>query len=217
MNTVKCNGKLGKYYNLKLDYSIDKDDSISSTPTNKLILKASIEILDRDYIIKNSPDNIAVLSIKINDYVISNQIVDLSFIKTNILSIGYINYFYNENNETIDVDVELSTDMKSKYLEDTILSTKIIIPAIEPEPQLCIFNNIERITDKIVQFTVSTNIKPEFLEFKVNSNPWKKLDKPFTFTIEKTENTKIIQVRGRLNNQYYYSKVTRIVDNRIVI
>ena len=57
--------------------------------------------------------------------------------------------------------------------------------------------------------TVNTTIEPDFLEYKINEEPWTKLeDKAFDLPIENY--LRYVQVRGKKDNRYSYSNVIRM-------
>ena len=60
------------------------------------------------------------------------------------------------------------------------------------------------------EFKFKVNIIDDYdlLEYKVNDNPWVKLDDK-TFTLQKQNKNLYVQARIKKNNQYFYSNVFR--------
>ena len=203
--SIKLNGLFGNSYTLSLT---TEQDNITSTPSNRLNFRIEISKVDFDDDTKlRETVNDATLVLYINDTICSkipfvfnfSQVTDLVFRVSDI-------DIMNEEPKVLNVKLELLYNHKFKYVEDTTLTTLIYVNSIVEDNASVSLLSSELLNE--FKFKVNTINDYDLLEYKVNDNPWVKLDDK-TFTLQKRNKNLYVQARIKKNNQYFYSNVFR--------
>lgn len=203
--SIKLNGLFGNSYTLSLT---TEQDNITSTPSNRLNFRIKISKVDfNDNTKLRETVNDATLVLYINDMIYSkipfafnfSQVTDLVFRVSDI-------DIMNEEPKVLNVKLELLYNHKFKYIEDTTLTTLIYVNSIVEDNASISLLSSELLNE--FKFKVNTIDDYDLLEYKVNDNPWVKLDDK-TFTLQKQNKNLYVQVRIKKNNQYFYSNVFR--------
>ena len=201
--SIKLNGLFGNSYTLSLT---TEQDNITSTPSNRLNFRIEISKVDFDDDTKlRETVNDATLVLYINDTICSkipfvfnfSQVTDLVFRVSDI-------DIMNEEPKVLNVKLELLYNHKFKYVEDTTLTTLIYVNSIVEDNASVSLLSSELLNE--FKFKVNTINDYDLLEYKVNDNPWVKLDDK-TFTLQKQNKNLYVQARIKKNNQYFYSNV----------
>lgn len=210
--SIKCNGKLGKYYTLELDLVPSKEESLYSIdPANKLTINCKLirDSLDDETIIKLTKKE-ATFKILINEEMVSKQNIDIDFSNTHQIVINYDTLFYNKEPIFLNVEAILEINDKAEYLTNTNITNTIALTPIKLEK---LFIDLTSITiGNTIMCNITTTVKPEYLEYKVNIASWVKLNEN-KFSVEKTGKNQYIQVRGKQNGNYTYSNVIKIYED----
>ena len=206
---INCNGKLGSFYKLylRINHSI-----VNGVHNIKLRLRigriknVSFPDLNTDIVLK---ENQVTAVLRVSDRVLIKKPIALNF-SGNISNITLLEYEYEINNEQPLVmnycgDLLLSDD--SEYLEDTSIKSTLFLKSMK-ETKLFIDVSTKE-TPKEVDFLLSTNVEPDFIECKLDTASWNRL--PGTIRkVLKTESEQIIQFRGKFDNKYSYSQAFRV-------
>lgn len=203
--SIKLNGLFGNSYTLSLT---TEQDNIISTPSNRLNFRIEISKIDfTDNTKLRETVNDATLVLYINDMIYSkipfafnfSQVTDLVFRVSDI-------DIMNEEPKVLNVKLELLYNHEFKYIEDTTLTTLIYVNSIVKDNASISLSSSELLNE--FKFKVNTIDDYDLLEYKVNDNPWIKLDDK-TFTLQKQNKNLYVQARIKKNNQYFYSNVFR--------
>ena len=203
--SIKLNGLFGNSYTLSLT---TEQDNITSTPSNRLNFRIEISKIDfTDNTKLRETVNDATLVLYINDMIYSkipfafnfSQVTDLVFRVSDI-------DIMNEEPKVLNVKLVLLYNHKFKYIEDTTLTTLIYVNSIVEDNASISLLSSELLNE--FKFKVNTIDNYDLLEYKVNDNPWVKLDDK-TFTLQKQNKNLYVQARIKKNNQYFYSNVFR--------
>lgn len=200
IHTVKCNGKLGNSYQLYIKHDIQTIDN-----TNYLDLIFGIDLLDSSNKISLNK-NKSVLRLLIDNKEVKRYDMYLDFNKTTKINILHTYRANNIDTKILQISGILEVFDDSEYLENTSLSFGLSLPKIQKDKYSIKLSNVESNKESI--FTIITNNNFDFIEKKVDINPWEKTAN--TFQVEKTERIQYIQVRGKKDSNYYYSNVIRL-------
>ena len=205
----KCNGRLGKYFKLKLITRLAYIDEINS---NRLYYSLLIDrILElKEFFLYNK--NQTLVSVKLNGTVIDKETVDIDFMSNQegyILMSGFIDIHRIEN-ASMSVECSLSfTDNPSKYLDNTSIIGLVHI-LNKKEDKLISSLSITDENETTVSFIIDSSIKPDRFEFKVNENEWRLLDGNKFNVAKLSKKKQYVQARVKKDNKYAFSNVITI-------
>ena len=215
--SIKCNGRLGQYFTLYLRVQhkiieanhkiflrlrITRERDVSDEDINKLV---------------ELKENQVTVQLRAADKVLSKKSISLDFMSDLSNNIVLLEYEYEINNEqTLTMlyfgDIIISND-KSDYLTNTTIKSSLVLIPIKQDR---LFIDLIKLKSKKLidnlpcyNISISTTIKPDFLEYKINQDSWIKLN-DISFDVPIENYLKYIQVRGKKNNEYTYSNVIRI-------
>jgi len=226
---IKCNGKLGSYLTLYLRIQhkiVDGTHKISLRLRISREKDMSNEDINRLIELK---ENQVTVRLRVADKVLIKKSVPIDFISDNINNILLLEYEYEINNEETLImyyfgDIIIDND-NSKYLTDTTIKSSLVLTPISVEKlfidltcsELKKYSGSKKSEDLIYyhyDIYINTSIKPDFLEYKINQDPWTKLTFD-TLTVVPKDYIQYIQVRGKKDNYYSYSNVIRLEPETI--
>lgn len=202
----KLNGRLGDRFNLSLDTKLSQEEYYRSLyiifkldRINKLLDDPEVTLTNKQCKIIIKVNNTTVYAENID---IDTRLGDNIFYKVKDIKLS-------DKKTILNISASLIIDDESNYINTTELKEDIVIPENKIER---LFVKINKISEDSNNITVGIqyNIDPDYLQYKSDENPWKKLDDIAAFTIEKTHKNQYIQVRGRKDDYYSYSNVIRL-------
>lgn len=201
---TKCKGKLGESYNLVLNHFITMEDKLPILQI-KIRLNKNMDVIP--VVFNEKPSTIRLL---INNMPVAKENVYLDFTnKDSITLLSYQKRCTNKDTELLQVEAELLIEDDSEYLTNTKINTGIVVSGLL-EPKLVINLNSVIQNNKVICNPI-TNIVPDFLQYKIDENPWTKLESD-NFTFKRTNKNQYVQVRGKYNGVYSYSNNIKIIN-----
>lgn len=206
MDTVKtlCNGTLGHLFELSMDTEVQQEVIDYFNEVYFYIYLKKVNKGEDVSIIKYS----ATLKLTINDVVVMKDTIYLDFSETNMIS--HACKFITSNAELLKLNAKLELIIydSSKYIEPTELSTTVFVQPIVTDKLYLDLSSEE--LPNVYKCKVEPSTTYDFLELKLNDNPWRLLEGTL-FNIAKVDKNSYIQVRGKKNGTYYYSNVVKYI------
>ncbi len=233
--SIKCSGKLSQYLTLflRINHEIIKDKHKISL---RLRITRNKNVLDSDMNrLVNLKENQVTAQIRVADKVLIKKSVPIDFMSDNINNITLVEYQYEISNEQTLLmnyygDLIINND-KSEYLKNTTIKSNLILTPIKNNKLFIELTKSELLKHPEVvergynkedliyyhyNLYIKNTITPDFLEIKINSNDWEKieLDKTNIYQIPAVNYKRYIQIRGKKDNYYSYSNIIKIdADN----
>jgi hypothetical protein len=202
-----CKGRLGQYYKLALKTKIEKEPIEGKNILNIRLRMLQITKPEPVLICKNK----AIVKLYLNNEFIDKFPVEINFTNTDTLTLcNYTKGLFNQDTVLNKIKLVLEVNEESGYLETTEINQTISIIPPKEDKLFIDLTSVDRSSS--VYCLAIYNIKPLFLEYKVDQNPWTKLDlNSPNFTFEKNGKNQYAQVRGKLDNYYSYSNTIKVL------
>jgi len=148
-----------------------------------------------------------IFKLKVNNRVIlfESREIDLKYFNNSIaINVPFEIDPIGSNNLDIKASLYVCSNQDSNYIGSSFIDERVFI-SNESNPKYTILLDRDELN-----FSILTLNDFDFIEYKLNDNFWKKLpNKKFSLLDEDLKNKNYIQVRGKAENNYYYSNVIK--------